>query len=203
MATAPYGAHVIDAIARPLSRLAQTTAAACIPLDSNAAAPRGLPARRSFDALVDVAGPSADAIVRSLAAMAADFAAYLVEERCLLMRPREKDRGGGVVLVSPVYRTRGIDHDAFDAHWRDRHAPLALRHHVGMWEYRQAVVVETLTETAPPFDGIARLGFPSLAKLETRLFDSREGRRIIAEDTARFVDLERSEAAVLREARLM
>ena len=74
------------------------------------------------------------------------------------------------------------------------HAPLALRHHPGMWEYRQLVVRATHTPGSPDFDGLAVLGFPTPEDLRDRLYDSPAGQKIIEEDIARFIDLARSEA---------
>ncbi len=105
-------------------------------------------------------------------------------------------------MVSPVFRAPAMTHEQFDAHWRDRHAPLALRHHIGMWRYDQYTITETLTDGAAPFDGIATLSFPTLDDFEGRLFDSDSGRDIIMADTARFLDLVRSESALMRETLL-
>lgn len=125
---------------------------------------------------------------------------YRVEERHLKIYPRDWADGQespGLFLVSPVRRAPALDRAAFDAYWRDRHGPLALRHHTGMWDYRQALVVEPIGEGSTPWDGIARLGFPSVTSFETSLFDSREGRRAIAEDTGHFVDV--ADVRLLRE----
>ena len=98
-----------------------------------------------------------------------------------------------------MFRAPALSHDAFDAHWRDRHAPLALRHHVGMWRYDQYAVMKTRTQGAPRFDGVAILYFKSVEDFVERLFDSEAGRDIIMADTARFLDLSRSEAALMSE----
>lgn len=156
------------------------------------------PKGSGFDALVDVLDRPA---LFSIADELELAGAYRVEERCLKTHARETPSGrasSGLWLVSPVCRAPALDRAAFDAHWRERHAPLALRHHSGMSEYRQALVVESFGESLP-IDGIARLEFLSVEAFETRLFDSREGRRAIAEDTARFVDVARTEVRLLRE----
>jgi uncharacterized protein (TIGR02118 family) len=148
------------------------------------------------------AGPSAVDMVADAPPRLAGAHAYRVEERRLKTYARTWPDGEatpGVFLVSPVRRAKAIDAAGFDAYWRDRHGPLALVHHAGMWDYRQAVVVERLTEGAPPYDGIARLGFRTLRDLETGLFATRESRRVIGEDTARFVNVEHLEVALLRE----
>ena len=108
-------------------------------------------------------------------------------------------RSPGVFMISPVHRAASVDHAGFDAHWRDRHAPLALRHHPGMWDYRQSVVRQVLTSGSPEFDGFARLGFETRRDFEERLFVSQEGREVIGADVDRFIDLRRSRAAMLGE----
>ena len=97
-------------------------------------------------------------------------------------------------LLSAMRRLPALTREAFDAHWRDRHVPLARAHHPGMWEYRQNAVQEALSPDAPDFDGIAVLGFPSAEDCRSRLYDSPEGEAAIAADLARFLDVSRSEA---------
>ncbi len=81
-----------------------------------------------------------------------------------------------------------MDHAAFARHWTERHAPLALRRHVGLADYHQYVVTETLTGNTPPIDGVARLGFVTRTDFDERFFDSEEGRDEIMADVARFMD---------------
>ena len=71
----------------------------------------------------------------------------------------------------------------FRAHWRDVHAPLARRHHVGMSRYIQHVVIDG---TDTDVDAIAELHFPSTADFTDRFYDSEAGARAIAEDVVRF-----------------
>jgi uncharacterized protein (TIGR02118 family) len=94
-----------------------------------------------------------------------------------------------VAMVSLMRRRPGTTHHDFVAHWTQRHAPLALRRHVGLADYHQFVVVDACTAgAAPVIDGVALLGFRSRADFETRFFDSDEGRAEIMEDVARFMD---------------
>jgi uncharacterized protein (TIGR02118 family) len=163
---------------------------------------RATPAQRvtgqaGFHALVEVAGEErARPAVDALAGLGPPHV-YAVESRRVKAYPRswpDTTRTPGVELISAVRRAPAIDAAAFDAHWRDRHAPLALRHHPGMWEYRQLVVRATLTPGSPDFDGLAVIGFPTHADLRDRLYDSPAGQAIIEEDIARFIDLPRCEA---------
>jgi uncharacterized protein (TIGR02118 family) len=184
----------LDAVAR---ELAGTDGVREVSVYGASGAAHGLPGAATFEALVDVVVES----VRDLQIPAGAFA-YRVDERKLKAYSRTWPDGvatPGVVLVAPVFRAPALSRDAFDTHWRDRHGPLALEHHAGMWDYRQARVVEVLVAGAPPFDGIARLGFPSLGAYEAGLFPSRASRRAIGEDTARFVDVGRLSGALLHE----
>ena len=46
----------------------------------------------------------------------------------------------GVKMVSLMQRADGMTHEQFVRHWTENHAPLALTHHVGLWNYTQNVV---------------------------------------------------------------
>jgi uncharacterized protein (TIGR02118 family) len=93
-----------------------------------------------------------------------------------------------VTMVSLMRRNPALTRDEFVTHWLDRHAPLAKRRHVGLVDYRQWVVTETVTPETPTIDGIALLGFASRSDFETKFFDSDEGRAEIMADVARFMD---------------
>ncbi len=152
----------------------------------------------SYQALVELAGDRrARAAVDALAEVGAAHV-YRVERRRVKAYPRTWPDGArtpGVELISAIRRLPALSHAAFDAHWRDRHVPLARAHHPGMWEYRQNAVQEILTPSSPDFDGIAVIGFPTGEDCRNRLYDSPEGEAVIADDLARFLDLGRSEAA--------
>ena len=176
--------YLIDALASELS-LGEATGAA------------------SFEAAFEIAPVTGDPsdLLPALRAFGT-LHAYAVEQRRVKAYPRDwaqGERSPGVFMISPVYRSAAIDAAAFDAHWRDRHAPLALCHHVGMWEYRQNVVRRVLTPGSPPYDGIAQLGFATLDDFRERLYDSPEGARTIGDDIPRFLDLRHSEAAMMGE----
>ena len=107
---------------------------------------------------------------------------WLVEERV------QWDAEDGVVpavtQLSFVRRDRSLSRAAFAAHWSERHAPLARTHHPGIGRYVQHVVLDGDDET----DGVAELGFPTRRDLEERMYDSDEGKQVIREDVARFLD---------------
>ena len=161
----------------------------------------------SFDAAMTV---SADDLASARALLADGLGhdachVYRIETRTIKACEATWDVGErtpGLVMVSPVYRADAMSAAEFDDYWRDGHAPLALRHHVGMWDYRQNVVREVLTDGSPPYDGVALLGFPSIEAFTDGLFDSPAGMEVIMNDTRRFLALERSESALMVEYRL-
>lgn len=93
----------------------------------------------------------------------------------------------GVTAVFPMVRRPDLTHEQADAHWRDVHAPLALRHHPGMWHYHQLSVDRVVD--GPIFDGFALCAFASDQELTERFFGDAEDRRVIASDVERFADL--------------
>ena len=151
----------------------------------------------SYHALVEIAGDErARAAVDALGAVGPAHV-YRTLRRRVKAYPRTWPDGArtpGVELLSAMRRLPALTRDEFDAHWRDRHVPLARAHHPGIWEYRQNAVQEALSPGAPDFDGIAVLGFPSAEDCRTRLYDSPDGEAAISADLARFLDLDRTEA---------
>jgi uncharacterized protein (TIGR02118 family) len=134
-----------------------------------------------FDAFVVVP----DGVNVDLPAFGDDVIAWTVDEHV----PRAGDPGScAVAMVSLMRRRPGATPAEFAEHWTTRHAPLALRRHVGLADYHQYVVRETLTPAAPEIDGVAVLGFLTRADFDTRFFDSDEGRAEIMADVARFMD---------------
>ena len=94
----------------------------------------------------------------------------------------------GPVAAEPIMfvffaRRQGMAPADFRAHWRNVHAPLACRHHVGMSRYVQHVVIDGSDESV---DAIAELHFLSTAEFSDRFYDSDAGARAIAQDVARF-----------------
>lgn len=94
----------------------------------------------------------------------------------------------GLGAVFGVWRNPRLSYDEFDAYWRDQHAPLALEHHVGMWDYTQCSFRRALVGHATDYDGVAICQFPSLEDLEQRFFGSPEGQRAIGKDVVKFGD---------------
>ena len=114
-------------------------------------------------------------------------------------QPADAQRSPGLVFVATAVRAPQLSHADFDAHWRDQHAPLALRHHAGLCGYEQFAIETGLTANAAPVDGLALLHFPSRDAFEQRFYDSDAGRAALRADTERFLDPPRCEAALMSE----
>jgi uncharacterized protein (TIGR02118 family) len=112
---------------------------------------------------------------------------------------RAGERSPGVVFAATAVRAPGLDFGAFDAHWRDRHGPLALAHHAGLCGYEQIALEAAVSRGAPAIDGLALLHFPDAAAFRDRFYDSPAGRDAIHADTERFLDLPRCEAVLASE----
>jgi uncharacterized protein (TIGR02118 family) len=156
----------------------------------------------TFQALVELGGdPRAQAAVAALRDLGGPHV-YRVESRRVKAYPRTWPDGArtpGVELLAALRRSPALSHEAFDAHWREVHAPPALRRHPGLWEYRQNAVLGVETPGSPDFDGIAVLGFPNAEECGSRPDASPEGRAAVLADLASFLDLSRSESTVTGE----
>jgi len=122
-------------------------------------------------------------------AAAAGVGTYLVFSRVNRERPVAAQVGTpspGVTAVFPLLHHPDLSHQESDAHWRDVHAELALRHHPGMWDYTQLSVVRTLD--GPNIDGFALVAFDSLTSMRERFFGDDNDRDVIYADVASFAD---------------
>jgi len=136
----------------------------------------------AFGALV--IGPDRDA-VESLAAIGL----YQVQDRPMRHQRRFWPPGSaspGVTAAFGMVRRPDLTHAQSDAHWRDVHAPLALRHHPGMWHYHQISIDEVLGGRA--YDGIALCAFASEQELTERFFGGPDDQDVIRADVAKFAD---------------
>jgi uncharacterized protein (TIGR02118 family) len=102
-------------------------------------------------------------------------------------------------MVCFVRRRPDLTHEAYSRHWRERHGPLAVARQPGFWHYVQNHVVERLTDTTPDFDGVGEIHCRSADDALHRSFDSEEGKRLIYEDTQRFMSHEGSTVLVTKE----
>jgi hypothetical protein len=103
--------------------------------------------------------------------------------------PRAGDPSACAVATVSLMRRRPDTTTAqFVGHWTTRHAPLALRRHLGLADYHQYVVREPVTPGSAGIDGVAVLGFLTPTDFDTRFVDSDEGRSEIKAEVARFMD---------------
>jgi|TARA_B110000438_G_scaffold108778_1_gene106791 uncharacterized protein (TIGR02118 family) len=120
-----------------------------------------------------------------------DVGSYLAFSRCIRERPQSSETGAtspGITAIFPLLRHPNFTHKQADSHWRDIHAPLALKHHPGMWDYTQLSIVQTFSGT--PIDGFALVSFESLIDMKERFFGDDNDREVIYKDVATFADSE-------------
>ena len=131
------------------------------------------------------AGAAFSALSESTAAAdLGPLAGYVVEEHLVL---DGRDSGPDALkMISIGRRNPQLSSAAAALHWRHVHAPLAVRHHVGMSRYVQNIVMQRLGAASRDVDFIAELSFDSTADFVDRFYDSPEGRRIIAADAIKF-----------------
>jgi len=117
-----------------------------------------------------------------------------------------------VIKVVMAIRRRGdVSPEEFHRYWREEHGPLAcgLLEPMNVRRYVQTHTVDTdlnaqlaaARGTVDAFDGVAELWWDSLEDL-VAAFGSEEGQRAnaaLAEDEARFIDLERSSVFLTEE----
>jgi uncharacterized protein (TIGR02118 family) len=120
---------------------------------------------------------------------AASVGSYLVCVRPQRVRV-EADPRGAVIQINAMFTSTAMTPQTADAHWRDVHAPLALRHHVGMTQYTQLSILHRFD--GPAYNGFALCEFDSADDLRDRFFDGPEGRAAILADIAKFADTARS-----------
>jgi uncharacterized protein (TIGR02118 family) len=130
---------------------------------------------------------------RAAIATVADIGLYDVTIRRIRHQRRfwPPDRvSPGVTATFAMRRRPDLTHERADQHWRDVHAPLALRHHPGMWHYHQVSVDAVLD--GPPYDGFALCAFASEQELAERFFGGPDDREVILADVASFADVTNS-----------
>ncbi|WP_428119353.1 EthD family reductase [Candidatus Poriferisodalis sp.] len=134
----------------------------------------------------------------SLLAPAAECGTYLAFSRIIRERSESAEPGSpspGVTAIFAMVHRPDLSHVEGDSHWRDTHAPLALAHHPGMWDYTQLSVVATLS--GQPLDGFALVSFSTLEDMRERFFGDDNDREVIRADVAKFADGQRSPRRVI------
>jgi hypothetical protein len=126
---------------------------------------------------------------RDALAAIADHGLYRVHVRRMRHQRRfwpEGEPTPGLTAAFAQWKPPELTHEEADAHWRDVHAGLALRHHPGVWQYHQVSIDEVLDGRA--YDGIALLSFASAQEHAERFFGNDDDVAIIMADVPKFID---------------
>jgi uncharacterized protein (TIGR02118 family) len=127
---------------------------------------------------------------------------YIVDEVVHRDVPRTLPLGHpspGVKQISLLRRRPELDATEFRRQYEHEHGPLTLREHPGLWRYIQNFVVDAVTPDAPPLDAIAERHFRSEDDFRTGSYRNGDSRRVLAEDSARFVDRSTTVSVLTRE----
>ncbi len=130
----------------------------------------------------------------------ADVGAYLVCERTVKNEPLDElapEQRPGCVGVFTMVAHPGMGAKASDAHWRDKHAPLALEVHQAMTHYYQLSVQHAFA--GPDWNGFAFCCFANEDDLRNRFFATPEGEKAVGKDVATFADTKKSPRRVIAE----
>lgn len=116
---------------------------------------------------------------------AADVGLYVAHER-VIKAPGASSSPDRVIACFGMVAHPDLGHRGSDDHWRDRHAPLALKSHLAMCDYTQLSIVATLQGT--PLDGIALCAFDSRQELSDKFFNDDAAKADIIADVSIFAD---------------
>jgi hypothetical protein len=117
---------------------------------------------------------------------------YIVDEVVHRDVPRTWPLGQpspGVKRISLLRRRPELDATEFRRRYEHEHGPLTLREHPGLWRYIQNFVVDAVTPDAPPLDAITERHFRSEDEFRAGSYRNDDSRRVLTEDSVRFVDL--------------
>lgn len=79
-----------------------------------------------------------------------------------------------------------MTHRESDDHWREKHAPLALKSHLAMCDYTQLSFVHTISGVA--LDGLAMCAFDNRTDLSEKFFNDDQAKADIIADVSTFAD---------------
>jgi uncharacterized protein (TIGR02118 family) len=115
-------------------------------------------------------------------------AIYGIRRRVVKARTRGRDgaRSTGFTYMFPVNRADHINHEQFDAHWRDVHSRVHVEASPGTRHYEQLIIDECLTPGAAQWDGVSLLSFGSHEDFTERRYGP-GGDEAIAADVKNFV----------------
>lgn len=140
-------------------------------------------------------------------------AGYLVEESVALANSTHRaplgQRTPGANVVACIERPRRMSREAWTRHWLEEHKKVALETQC-TYQYLRNLVLRTLTEDAPPWEGIVEEGFPLEAVTDPMLWYRAEGSaekmqanmmRMVKSVQA-FLDIDRVESNPMSEYRI-
>ena len=146
-----------------------------------------------FDSLADYRERLYDSIegariiARDVTAFLGAADAYVTTEyvqRTPPTAPPTRVRTPGDKLFACLLRVPALTRAEFETHWRERHAPLALRHH-HTTRYVTNVIDHRLGG-GPDYDGFAELSFPP-GEMQRHMYLTPEGQKEIEADIPRFI----------------
>jgi hypothetical protein len=106
----------------------------------------------------------------------------------------------GLGTVFFCHKRPDLTAEEFNRRWTTSHGPLALRHHMGMWDYDQVSILEVHHgDLLAPVAGIAVVQWASHADLADRFFDGDEGAAAIRADAQSFTDLDATASHLMTE----
>lgn len=117
---------------------------------------------------------------------------YVVDEVVQRDVPRASPLGQpspGIKRISLLRRRPDVEATEFRHRYEHEHGPLTLREHPGLWRYIQNFVVDAVTSDAPPLDAITERHFRSEDDYRAGSYRDDDSRRVLTDDSARFVDL--------------
>ena len=133
----------------------------------------------------------------------ADLGSATIASRYLRRHRRVWELGQptpGLGTVFFCHKRADLTAEEFHRRWTSSHGPLALRHHMGMWDYDQVSVLEVHHgDVLGPVAGIAVVQWPSHADLTDRFFDGDEGAAAIRADAGSFTDLDATVSHLMTE----
>jgi hypothetical protein len=115
-------------------------------------------------------------------------AIFAVRRRVIKARTRGRNgaRSAGFTRVYLVNRADHIDHEEFNAHWRDSHSRVHVENSPGTRHYEQLIIDECLTPGAGEWDGFSLISFGSPEDFTERRYGP-GGAEAIGADSVKFV----------------
>lgn len=140
--------------------------------------------KRPYSGVLRVATDEAEKV-----AAVADFGLHVSFERVIKPLPASpsSDR---VIAAFGMVGHAGMTHRQSDDHWRNTHAPLALKSHLAMCDYTQLSIVHTISGL--PLDGLAMCAFDNRQELSDKFFNDDDAKAAIIADVSTFADTSNS-----------